>query len=220
MSISPPHNSHAMCVCVFCSKLVGARYYGSDSARDELGHGTHTASTAAGRKVRDTSFYGLGRGTARGGVPSARIAVYKACSPLCLEPDILAAFDDAIADGVDIISISISLGDPVDIMFDSIAIAAFHAMQKGILTVQSAGNNGPKPGGIASVVPWILTVGASTTDRMFVDKVVLGNGHVVRVCFSTFLKVNCSIVFFFLFFLCFDLFYNRALLSILLRGKQ
>lgn len=161
------------------NKLVGARYYGSDSARDELGHGTHTASTAAGRKVRGTSFYGLGRGTARGGVPSARIAVYKACTLLCLEPDILAAFDDAIADGVDIISISISLGDPVDLMFDSIAIAAFHAMQKGILTVQSAGNNGPKPGGIASVAPWILTVGASTTDRMFVDRVVLGNGHVI-----------------------------------------
>ncbi|KAH6821876.1 subtilase family protein [Perilla frutescens var. hirtella] len=162
-------------------KLVGARFYGygSNSARDELGHGTHTASTAAGQ-MKNTSFYGLGRGTARGGVPSARIAVYKACSPLCMDTDILAAFDDAIADGVDIISISISLGDPVDVKFDSIGIAAFHAMQKGILTVQSAGNNGPKHGGIASIVPWVFTVGASTIDRVFIDKVVLGNGLVIK----------------------------------------
>lgn len=163
--------------------MIGARYYGSDSARDEYGHGTHTASTATGRKVKDTSFYGLGKGTARGGVPSARIAAYKACSPLCLDTDILAAFDDAIADGVDIISISISFGDPVDIKFDAIAIGAFHAMQKGILTVQSAGNNGPKPGDITSVVPWVFTVGATTIDRLFFDVVVLGNGQVITVCF-------------------------------------
>ncbi|KAI3455721.1 hypothetical protein Pfo_012384 [Paulownia fortunei] len=161
-------------------KLIGARYYeSSDSARDAYGHGTHTASTATGRKVKDTSFYGLGEGTARGGVPSARIAVYKACSPLCLDTEILASFDDAIADGVDIISISISFGEPVDLKFDTIAIGAFHAMQKGILTVQSAGNNGPKPGFIPSVVPWVFTVGASTIDRLFVDKIALGNGQVI-----------------------------------------
>lgn len=165
-------------------KLVGARFYGpeSDSAQDMYGHGTHTASTAAGREVKNASFYGLGRGTARGGAPSARIAIYKACSPLCLDTNILAAFDDAIADGVDIISISISLGDPVDIKYDAISIAAFHAVQKGILTVQSAGNNGPIRGGISSVAPWVFSVGASTLDRAFFDRVELGNGCVVEVC--------------------------------------
>ncbi|XP_057770105.1 subtilisin-like protease SBT4.3 [Salvia miltiorrhiza] len=163
-------------------KLVGARFYGfeSNSARDEYGHGSHVASTAAGRAVKNTSFYGLGRGTARGGAPSARIAVYKACSPLCLDTDILAAFDDAIADGVDIISISISLGDPVDVNYDAIAIAAFHAVQKGILTVQSAGNNGPIRGGITSVAPWVFSVGASSIDRVFFDRIELGNGRVVK----------------------------------------
>ncbi|XP_047959220.1 subtilisin-like protease SBT4.3 isoform X1 [Salvia hispanica] len=163
-------------------KLVGARFYGpvSDSAQDMYGHGTHTASTAAGRVVKNASFYGLGRGTARGGVPSARIAIYTVCSPLCLDTDILAAFDDAIADGVDIISISISLGDPVDIKYDAISIAAFHAVQKGILTVQSAGNNGPIRGGISSVAPWVFSVGASTLDRAFFDRVELGNGRVVE----------------------------------------
>ncbi|KAL6195510.1 hypothetical protein ACLB2K_031129 [Fragaria x ananassa] len=42
------------------NKLIGARYYSStESARDDTGHGTHTASTAAGNAIRDVSFYGL-----------------------------------------------------------------------------------------------------------------------------------------------------------------
>ncbi|PQQ00407.1 subtilisin-like protease SBT4.3 [Prunus yedoensis var. nudiflora] len=64
------------------NKLIGARFFTSEeeSARDEIGHGSHTASTAAGNAVKDVSIYGLVPGTARGGVPSARIAVYKICT--------------------------------------------------------------------------------------------------------------------------------------------
>jgi hypothetical protein len=66
------------------------------SPRDSEGHGTHTASIAAGGSVSMASLYGLAIGTARGGVPSARIAVYKECwSDGCWDADILAAFDDA-----------------------------------------------------------------------------------------------------------------------------
>lgn len=66
---------------------------------DSEGHGTHTASTAAGNAVNDVSFYGLGNGTARGGVPAARISVYKVCGiTKCPSHGILSAFDDAIAD--------------------------------------------------------------------------------------------------------------------------
>ncbi|KAE9465255.1 hypothetical protein C3L33_02841, partial [Rhododendron williamsianum] len=70
------------------------------SRRDSEGHGTHTASTVAGRVVKNASLFGLGAGTARGGVPSARITVYKICwSDGCYDADILAAFDDAVANG-------------------------------------------------------------------------------------------------------------------------
>ncbi|PQM32924.1 cucumisin-like [Prunus yedoensis var. nudiflora] len=66
------------------NKIIGARYYHNGrpfvegdikSPRDSDGHGTHTASTAAGNLVSKASLFGLGSGTARGGVPSARIAV-------------------------------------------------------------------------------------------------------------------------------------------------
>ncbi|XP_057989652.1 cucumisin-like [Hevea brasiliensis] len=166
------------------NKIIGARYYYAEgqlppgdfaSPRDSEGHGSHTASTAAGNIVSEASLLGLGSGTARGGVPSARIAVYKICwSNGCWDADILAAFDDAIADGVDIISLSVG-GWPMDYFEDSIAIGAFHSMKNGILTSNSAGNDGPEPGSISNCSPWSLSVAASTIDRKYVTQVKLGN---------------------------------------------
>ncbi|XP_019092902.1 PREDICTED: subtilisin-like protease SBT4.13 isoform X2 [Camelina sativa] len=159
------------------NKLIGARDYTSEGTRDTGGHGTHTASTAAGNAVVDISFFGIGNGTVRGGVPASRIAAYKVCTETgCSSDALLSAFDDAIADGVDLITISI--GDKSAPMFerDPIAIGAFHARAKGILTVNSGGNSGSDPTSVSSVAPWILTVAASTTNRGFVTKVVLGNG--------------------------------------------
>lgn len=52
-------------------------------------------------------------------------------------------------------------------------------MAKGVLTLNSAGNSGP--GLTASVAPWLMSVAASTTDRLFVDKVALGNGKAISV---------------------------------------
>ncbi|XP_039004248.1 cucumisin-like [Hibiscus syriacus] len=171
------------------NKIIGAKYYRADgdldpnydfkSPRDSEGHGTHTSSTAAGGLVSKASLYGLAKGTARGGVPSARIAVYKICwFDGCFDADILAAFDDAIADGVDIISLSVGNSVPLDYFDDSIAIGAFHSMKNGILTSNSAGNSGPGLATISNLSPWSLSVAASTIDRKFVTKVKLGNGEI------------------------------------------
>ncbi|XP_008245822.1 PREDICTED: subtilisin-like protease SBT4.4 [Prunus mume] len=159
------------------NKIIGARFYTSEeSARDEIGHGSHTASTAAGNAVKDVSFYGLARGTARGGVPAGRIAAYNVCTNQgCSSVDILAAFDDCVDDGVSLITISIGRTVATSFETDPIAIGAFHAMKKGILTVQSAGNSGPGNGTVSSGAPWILTVAASSIDRKFITKAVLGN---------------------------------------------
>ncbi|KAA0034649.1 hypothetical protein IC582_022808 [Cucumis melo] len=169
------------------NKIIGARSYRSNGEypegdikgpRDSDGHGTHTASIVAGGLVRQANMLGLGLGTARGGVPSARIAAYKVCwSDGCSDADILAAFDDAIADGVDIISGSLGGSGFRDYFNDSIAIGSFHAMKKGILTSLAVGNNGPDFTTIVNFSPWSLSVAASTTDRKFETKVELGDGR-------------------------------------------
>ncbi|KAG0466580.1 hypothetical protein HPP92_017544 [Vanilla planifolia] len=144
------------------------------------GHGTHTSSTVAGREVANASLRGLADGTARGGVPSARIAVYKVCWDRCSDVDILAAFDDAIADGVDIISISIGDGVAHDYFTDPIAIGSFHATKNGILVSSSVGNLGPKRSTVVNVAPWLVSVAASTIDRKLVAGVNLGDGQVFQ----------------------------------------
>ncbi|VVA29794.1 Hypothetical predicted protein [Prunus dulcis] len=103
------------------NKIIGARRYTAESARDELGHGTHTASTVAENAVKDVNFYGLANGTAGGGVPAVRIVAYKVWG-LSLGYNVLAAFDDAIADGVNIISVSMGTVE-AGIDDDPVAIA-------------------------------------------------------------------------------------------------
>ncbi|KAJ7965238.1 Cucumisin [Quillaja saponaria] len=167
------------------NKIIGAKYYKVDgnfskediiSPIDTEGHGTHTGSTAAGNLVSSANFEGIATGTARGGVPSARIAVYKVLwAPGASDADILAAFDDAIADGVDIITISIGGEDVTEYFNDPNAIGAFHAMRRGVLVSASAGNDGPTLGTVGSVAPWLLSVAASTTDRKILAEIQLGN---------------------------------------------
>ncbi|KAK9123810.1 hypothetical protein Sjap_013412 [Stephania japonica] len=162
----------------FLGKIIGARFYTDDenNARDTAGHGSHTASTAAGNLVKQASFFGVAEGNARGAVPLSRIAVYKACSPNgCRSDGILSAFDDAISDGVDILSVSLGSRTTLKLEEDAVAIGSFHAMQHGILTSNSAGNNGPSQATTASIAPWLFSVAASTTDRRIIDKVLLGD---------------------------------------------
>ncbi|XP_039683732.1 subtilisin-like protease SBT4.14 isoform X2 [Medicago truncatula] len=168
------------------NKIIGAKYFKADGNPDPAdilspidvdGHGTHTASTAAGDLVQNANLFGLANGTSRGAVPSARLAIYKVCwsSTGCADMDILAAFEAAIHDGVDVISISIGGGSP-DYVHDSISIGAFHAMRKGIITVASAGNDGPSMGTVTNTAPWIVTAAASGIDRAFKSTVQLGSG--------------------------------------------
>ncbi|KAE9617773.1 putative cucumisin [Lupinus albus] len=173
--------------------IIGAKYFKADgnpdpsdilSPIDVDGHGTHTASTAAGNLIQDASLFGLANGTARGAVPSARLAIYKVCWSLsgCADMDILAAFDAAIHDGVDVISISIGGGD-TNYMTDSISIGAFFAMRKHIIIVASAGNGSPSIATVTNTAPWIVTVAASAIDRAFKSTVQLGSGKNISVRF-------------------------------------
>lgn len=176
---------------MYYRKVIGARYYDPanseykpfETPRDESGHGTHVASTAAGSPVPGASYYGLAKGMAAGGSPGSRIAMYRVCVPNggCLGSAILKAFDDAIADGVDVLSLSLgsSPGEP-DFSTDPIAIGSFHAVEKGITVVCSAGNSGPSSSSVTNVAPWILTVAATTIDRDFQADIVLGGNKVIK----------------------------------------
>ncbi|KAK1577452.1 hypothetical protein Q3G72_021868 [Acer saccharum] len=93
--------------------------------------------------------------------------------------NVLAAFDDAIADGVDIISISLGPSSVLQYFEDPIAIGSFHAMSHGILTSNSAGNDETNPRSVTNYSPWSLTVAASSIDRKFVSQLVLGNGKII-----------------------------------------
>ncbi|PSS21244.1 Subtilisin-like protease [Actinidia chinensis var. chinensis] len=172
-------------------KLIGARYFSkgyeavlgpidesmeSKSPRDDDGHGTHTASTAAGSAVSGASLFGYASGTARGMATRARVAVYKVCwIGGCFSSDILAAMDKAIGDNVNVLSMSLG-GGTSDYYRDSVAIGAFAAAEKGILVSCSAGNSGPSTYSLSNVAPWITTVGAGTLDRDFPAYVSLGSG--------------------------------------------
>ncbi|KAL6144405.1 hypothetical protein ACLB2K_055098 [Fragaria x ananassa] len=175
-------------------KLIGARYFcgGYESTngkmnqttefrspRDTDGHGTHTASIAAGRYVFPASTLGYAKGVAAGMAPKARLAAYKVCwNAGCYDSDILAAFDAAVADGCDVVSLSVG-GVVVPYYLDAIAIGAFGASDAGVFVSASAGNGGPGGLTVTNVAPWVTTVGAGTIDRDFPADVKLGNGRII-----------------------------------------
>ncbi|KAJ6950673.1 hypothetical protein NC651_004375 [Populus alba x Populus x berolinensis] len=154
------------------------------SPRDANGHGTHLANTAAGAFVDNVSYKGLGPGTARGGAPRARLAIYKVCWSVfggwCSAADVLKAFDEAIHDGVDVLSLSLGLPPPLFSDIDKrggIDFGSFHAVANGITVVCSAGNDGPSAQTVLNTAPWILSVAASTIDRAFPTAITLGNNE-------------------------------------------
>ncbi len=178
-------------------KVVGARYYVdgfgarniSDeeylSPRDGDGHGSHTAGTAAGNVVRDVSVDGTDFGTASGMAPGAQIAAYKVCwtgnvadttdDDGCATPDMVAAVEDAVADGVDVINYSIG-STTESAVTDPVEIAFLNAAAAGVFVSASAGNSGPGESTLDHPSPWLTTVAASS-HKVNEKKLVLGDGQ-------------------------------------------
>jgi len=176
------------------NKVIGARYYNNGgvpaapeefvSPRDWHGHGSHTAGTAAGNHDVPVVVGGVNLGNASGMAPAARLAIYKVCwatdtagGNACATVDQVAAIDQAVADGVDVLNLSIS-GSRTSLL-NPVAVAFRHAAAAGVFAANSAGNAGDTIGvsSVAHNSPWVTTVAASTHDRGFVKTVTLGDGR-------------------------------------------
>ncbi len=157
------------------NEVVGPELYGS--ARDADGHGTHTASTAAGNADVPAQIFGVDRGTVSGIAPRARVIAYKACGDEgCFESDLTAAIDQSVLDGVDVINYSIGGGAGVA---GPDELAFLSAAEANVFVATSAGNEGPGEATIGgpSSAPWVTSVAASTQDRTFEGTVTLGDGQ-------------------------------------------
>ncbi|KAG5588888.1 hypothetical protein H5410_039402 [Solanum commersonii] len=117
------------------NKLIGMRTFPKENGSpiDDDGHGTHTASTAAGGFVRGANVYGNANGTA------------VACDSIgCDASDILAAMDAAIDDGVDILSLSLG-GFTRPFYNDPVALGAYTSTERGILAREIEGESAFHP---------------------------------------------------------------------------
>ncbi len=195
---------HGKCVpgegwnAAYCNqKLIGAQYFNAawgpggidaqrpwefNSPRDYNGHGTHTSSTAGGNYGVPTTGPAAAFGSISGMAPRARIAMYKALWSLedgsqasGYTSDLVAAIDQAVADGVDVINYSIS-GTQTNFL-DPAQLSFLYAARAGVFVSASAGNSGPTTSTVAHPGPWLTTVAAGTHNRNGEGSLTLGNGE-------------------------------------------
>ncbi|KZV18285.1 subtilisin-like protease [Dorcoceras hygrometricum] len=184
----------------FCNgKIVGAQHFAEaakaagafnsvidyDSPLDGDGHGSHTAAIAAGNNGIPVRMHGYEFGRASGMAPRARIAVYKALYRIFggFISDVVAAIDQAVHDGVDILNLSVGPNSPPAATkatflnpFDATLLSAVKA---GVFVAQAAGNGGPFPKTLLSYSPWIASVAAAVDDRRYKNHLTLGNGKII-----------------------------------------
>ncbi|KAG9452527.1 hypothetical protein H6P81_005431 [Aristolochia fimbriata] len=176
-------------------KIAGARYFARaaiaagefNATRDHAspfdadGHGSHTASTAAGNHRIPVRVNGYNYGYASGMAPGARIAVYKALYSFGgYMSDVVAAIDQAVEDGVDILSLSFgpsSVPQGAASFLNVLEIELLFATRAGVVVVQAVGNGGPSLGSVLSFSPWITSVAASGTDRTYNNTIEFGDGR-------------------------------------------
>jgi subtilisin family serine protease len=180
------------------NKLIGASIfppfpyplspYEYISARDSQGHGTHTASTAAGDAKTAANVGGIAMGNISGMAPRARLAIYKVCwtadygggyQNSCPTAGTVAAVEQAVKDGVNVISFSIGDSNGGGTFDDPTELAFLGAANAGVFVAAAAGNEGPQGGDprpVTHISPWLTTVANSTHNRIYMGNVTLGSG--------------------------------------------
>lgn len=183
------------------SKVLSARYFSdafedtvdkADRAPEELispvdvgGHGTHTASTAAGNANVETFVDGRSFGLTSGVAPAAKVSVYKICwednDPAtggCYTSASIDAINQAVLDGVDVLNYSIS--GTTSTTTDPVSLAFLSAASAGIFVAASAGNSGPEASTVNHGEPWVTTVAASSFSQELQGTVEFADGSRYR----------------------------------------
>ncbi|QDY91652.1 protease [Arthrobacter sp. UKPF54-2] len=183
------------------SKVLAAHYFADDflkyvtpdnrsplekiSPVDVASHGTHTASTAAGNANVETFVDGRSFGLTSGMAPAAKLSVYKVCwedtnpnTGGCYSSASVAAIDQAIVDGVDVLNYSIS--GSTTTTTDPVSMAFLSAASAGIFVAASAGNSGPTASTVNHGAPWLTTVAASSFSQELQGTVEFADGTKFR----------------------------------------
>jgi hypothetical protein len=156
------------------AKVIVAKVFYNKAAVsgfDALGvgdHGSHTAGIAAGVTGKTAVVQGVSIDDMSGVAPGAWLGNYNVFPndiPLARNEDILNAVDAAIADGMDVLNLSIGGGYRGN--NDLLAIGLDNAVEAGVVVAVAAGNSGPGAGTIESPgrARNIITVGSSTNQH-------------------------------------------------------
>ncbi len=136
---------------------------------DTSGHGSHTASTAAGNR-RNVEFRGVSRNIS-GVAPRGNVVAYDVCYTeistnrgLCPNVSTTAAINQTVADGI-IDVINFSIGGGTQPWTDAGSIAFRNASDAGIYVAASAGNDGPGANTLGHVQPWVSSTAAAQHGR-------------------------------------------------------
>jgi len=179
----------------FCNgKIIAARYYAQSSTvnisetltpLDADGHGTHVSGIAAGNLNTVASLDGASiTATVSGVAPFAYLMAYKV---LWLMPDgsgsgetsgILSGINDAVADGADVMNLSLGSGTRSgDPQSDPLNQAAVNGANVGVVVAWAAGNDGPSDNTVQDEGgdPKIISVAASSTGRAWTADAQIGS---------------------------------------------
>ena len=155
--------------------MIGLAPGEPDSARDVNGHGTHVASIAAGNNGVEATLFGKSQGKISGIAPRARIAVYRTggggSGGTNFFSDVLAAIQQAILDGVDVINYSIAGSS--EAYSDPISIAFFDTYVLGVFVAVSSSGDSAGQTTIGHAAPWVTTVNATTLPRRLSSELIV-----------------------------------------------
>lgn len=120
---------------------------------DKNGHGTHVAGTIAADSGNDgKGIYGV--------APETNLFAYKVCgnNGTCWSDDVAVAITKAADDGAQIINLSLGGDSPSSLINNAIS----YAVNKNVLVVAAAGNDGPETGTIdyPAANPEVIAAGA------------------------------------------------------------